>query len=57
MHVFCVFVHVHVCVCALHISSVCIELNVCAYFSKEATLIVLPGASSEVDKEQVPLGS
>ena len=28
----------------------------CAYFSKEAAFIVLPGASSEVDKEQVPVG-
>ena len=44
------------CVCALHISSVCI-VYACAYFSKEAALIVLPGASSEVDKEHVPLGS
>jgi len=50
-----VFVHVRVCVCALHISSV--VLNVCAYFSKEAALIALPGASSKVDKEHVPLGS
>ena len=29
----------------------------CAYFCKEAALIVLPGASSDVDKEQVPFGS
>jgi len=29
----------------------------CAYFRKEAAFIVPPGASSDVDKEQVPLGS
>ena len=44
----CVYVH-----CIFHL----FVLYVFAYFSKEAALIVLPGASSDVDKEQVPLGS
>ena len=46
-----------VCACACIYVYCIFHLYVCAYFSKEAALIVLPGASSEVDKEQVPLGS